>query len=91
MAIGIGGATCIELLLRCRLVPAMRRPGTGLPPTEERLHTLRHISERLQRSVRDLQRDKPDRPAIYRFGQSIRVAEADLQRYLAAHRCEPKK
>ena len=70
----------------------MNRRRMCLPHAEERLHTLKHVSERLQRSVRDLHRDiKAGKLAIYSFGRSIRVAEADLQRYLAAHRCELKK
>ena len=70
----------------------MSRLRVALPHAEERLHTLKHVSERLQRSVRDLHRDiKAGKLVIFRFGRAIRVAEADLQRYLAAHRCEPKK
>lgn len=70
----------------------MSRGTSKVGPSAERFHKLAHVSEQIDRSVRDLYRDiAAGKLIVHRFGRAVRVAEGDLARYLAAHRCEPKK
>lgn len=60
--------------------------------TTERGHhllTVRKVAERLATSEKTVRRliDAGDLPTI-RFGRNLRIAPADLDRFIAAHRCE---
>jgi hypothetical protein len=68
----------------------MIRPKATVSAADDPMHTVEHIAQRAQLSVRHIRREIAlENLVVHRFGRAIRISESDYQDYLS--RCRQNR